>query len=120
MDIHLIKLRHAWYITYEPCPIGEYHCYTTCWCSEVSGNIPLGPAALAVYSQKPPPQQVVYLVISMSHLKKRVHVSMASCGYLSTDLYYKTLVTAAGFVVLRNDNLQAKYGVLEECQVVAE
>ena len=27
---------------------------------EAYGNIPLGPAALAVYSHKPPPQQVVY------------------------------------------------------------
>ncbi len=42
----------TWCITYEPCPIGEYHCYTTCWCSEVSGNIPLGPAALTVYIPK--------------------------------------------------------------------
>ena len=34
--------------------------YHLLWCSEVYGNIPLGPAAVAVYSHKPPPQQVVY------------------------------------------------------------
>ncbi len=39
VDIHLIKIRHD-IIAYEPRPlIDEYHCYTTCWCSEVSGNI---------------------------------------------------------------------------------
>ena len=50
----------AWYITYNQRQIGVYQCYTTCWCSEVFGNIPLRLLALAVYAQKPPSQQVVW------------------------------------------------------------
>ena len=52
--------------------ICQIYC-TTCWCSEVNGDIPLIPKGPGLYLHKPPPHQVVYLAYTPPNHGLYVH-----------------------------------------------